>query len=110
MARIIAPVFMMLALMIAVFTYVGGKKKHPPATISGTIRIVVNESLTHVIIRPELAKHAEADDQDTLLTGPLVEELRKNFQGRAVTLEGTGCKSPSPRFSKCLKPRRISID
>ncbi len=88
---------------------VAGTSNNRPETISGTIRIVGNEPFTQVIIRPASRSGAN-HRQDTLIIGPLAEELRSDFQGKAVTLEGNECTSPASRFSKCFRPTKIMID
>ncbi len=76
-------------------------------SITGMIRVVGNQPLTNVILS---TSDKNARDRDYLITGPLREELRRDFQGKVVTLEGTVCTSSSPQFAKCFKPKKITVD
>ena len=75
--------------------------------VNGTIRVVGSEPLAHVVIRTGTAADK---DRDYLITGPLAKELRRDFQGKVVTLEGKACSSSVPRISKCLKPTKITVE
>ncbi|OGW45842.1 MAG: hypothetical protein A2078_10710 [Nitrospirae bacterium GWC2_57_9] len=93
---------LLLALLCTTQSCVAGGKDREVLTMTGTIRVVGNEPFTHLVL-------TEDDGKDTVLTGPLAEELRRHHQGGIVALEGTACTSPSPRFSRCLKPSRLTI-
>ncbi len=97
----------MLLLLFSLQSCVAGAKSDP-VSINGTIRIIGSEKLSHVVLRTSSAgdKHV----RDYLITGPLVQELRSNFQGKVVTLEGTVCRSPSPEFTGCFKPANVIVD
>ncbi len=101
---------MLLTLVLALQSCVAGARDNPPATINGTIRVVGNEPLIQVVIRMNPLRDKGEKNRDTLILGPLAAELRRDFQGRVVTLEGGECASPSPRFSKCFNPTRIIVE
>jgi hypothetical protein len=107
MARLILGAGMILTLLWVSGACVTGTEKRQ--IVSGTIRVVGNEPLTHLIIRPASRDRSDAN-QDILVTGALAKELRSNFQGKSVSLEGTFCASPSPQFARCFKPSKITID
>jgi hypothetical protein len=73
-------------------------------TISGTVRVVGNEPLTHVVVTVAEKTDGEVD---YLITGPLGKKLKGGFQGKKVTLEGEFCASPLPQFRKCFRPYGI---
>ena len=75
-------------------------------TITGTIRLVGNAPFTRVVLTQKDAVPGSGE-RDYLLIGPLQEELRKQYQGRQITLEGIPCSSPTPQFTKCFEPARI---
>jgi hypothetical protein len=79
-----------------------------PATITGTIRLVGNVPFARIVLTPTDSGRG-TKEQDYLLIGPLQDELRKQYQGRLVTLEGTPCASPTPQFGKCFEPTRIIV-
>ncbi len=78
-----------------------------PAVITGTIRLVGNEPFAHTVLIPGDNPDQTARDQVYLLLGPLTEKLKKYYQSRKITLEGSVCASPSPEFSKCFRPTGI---
>ncbi len=75
--------------------------------ITGTIRVVGNEPFTRVVLTVGENPDTATRDQDYLIVGPLGEELRRNYQWKKLTLEGTLCSSPDPAFKKCFNPVRI---
>lgn len=109
MIKTIMAIGTVLALVYATQSCVAGTRNNQPETISGTIRVIGNEPLTHLIIRPA-AKGADGKSPDALITGPLAEELRNNFQGKAVTLEGNACTSPTSQFTRCFRPTKIMVE
>lgn len=101
---------LILALLLFVQSCDVGAKSGEPSTITGTVRIVGNEPLTHVILRTSHAGDKNGRYTDYFIKGPLADELRKNLQGRVVTLDGRACTSPSPQFTKCFKPASVMVD
>lgn len=101
---------LILALAFSIQSCSVGAKSGEPSTITGTIRIVGSEPLTHVILRMNHAEDKNGQHTDYFIKGPLAHELRKNLQGRVVTLEGTACTSPYPQFTKCFKPTDVMVD
>jgi hypothetical protein len=110
MMKTLIAIGMVLTLVYGAQSCVAGISNNQPETISGTIRVVGNEPFTRVIIRPASRSGANAKKQDILITGPLAEELRKDFQGKAVTLEGNACTSPTSQFARCFKPTKIMVE
>lgn len=100
---------LILALILAVQGCDAGAKSSQPSTITGTIRVVGSEPRTHVILRMSRSG-GEGPHTDYFIKGPLAHELRKNLQGRVVTLEGKACISPYPQFTKCFKPTGVMVD
>jgi hypothetical protein len=74
-------------------------------TIAGTVRVVGNEPLTHVVITAEEEKGGRGVDY--LIIGSLEKELRSRYQGKKVTLQGEMCSPPLPQFRKCFRPSKI---
>ncbi len=110
MVKKIIRLCMILTFVWAVQSCIAGAKDNQPATVNGTIRVIGNEPFTQVVIRMNPLKDKGEKDRDTLVIGPLVQELRRDFQGKVVTLEGAACASPSPQFSKCFKPTKIMVE
>jgi hypothetical protein len=75
--------------------------------ITGTVRVVGNEPFTRLVLTVGENPDVATRDQDYLIDGPLGEELRRNYQWKKLTLEGTLCSSPDPAFKKCFNPVRI---
>jgi hypothetical protein len=75
------------------------------ATITGTLRVVGNEPLTHLVVTVE--EERDGRGIDYLIVGPLEKELRDRYQGKKVTLQGKTCSSPLPQFKKCFRPWKI---
>lgn len=96
---------LMLVMLIATQGCAMGSRPSP-VTITGTIRLVGNAPFARVVLTREDSVQGSGE-RDYLLIGPLQEELRKQYQGRLITLEGTPCTSPTPQFSKCFEPTRI---
>lgn len=105
--ELVIPYGIMLLLLFSLQSCVAAAKSDP-VSINGTIRIVGSEKLSHVVLRTGDA--GDKDVRDYLITGPLVQELRSNFQGKVVTLEGTVCSSQSPEFTRCFKPANVIVD
>ena len=97
------PLSGMLLLMLTTQGCAMGVRKPDAATLTGTVRVVGNEPFTRLI----LTTADGVRGKDYLLLGPLLDELRKSFQGKKVSLEGALCSSPEPRFSNCFEPARI---
>ena len=77
----------------------------PEKTIlTGTIRIVGNEPFTKVVLTVEMHPAASTKNMDYLIVGPLKDSLRRDYQGKVMTLEGTLCSSPDPAFKNCFNP------
>ncbi|MGA7828947.1 MAG: hypothetical protein WCA04_14905 [Geobacteraceae bacterium] len=77
------------------------------STITGTIRLVGNEPLTHLVLIPGDNPDKTPREQVYLLVGPLTDKLKKQYQSREITLEGSECAAPSPEYSKCFRPSGI---
>jgi hypothetical protein len=77
------------------------------ATITGTVRLVGNEPFAHLVLTPGDNPDKTPREQEYLLVGPLTDKLKKQYQSRKITLEGSMCTSPSPEFSKCFRPSGI---
>ncbi len=77
------------------------------STITGTIRLVGNEPFAHLVLIPGGKPDKTPREQVYLLVGPLTDKLKKQYQSREITLEGSECASPSPDFSKCFRPSGI---
>ncbi len=96
-----------IILVLMLSTQVGAMgKRHGPATITGTIRLVGNEPFARVVLTTA-GSGKSTGEHDYLLIGPLQKELRELYQGRMVTLEGNPCASPTPQFSRCFEPAKI---
>ena len=96
-----------LMLLLLLATQGCAMGSHPrPVTITGTIRLVGNVPFARVVLTQE-GSVPGSGERDYLLIGPLQEELRKQYQGRLITLEGAHCASPTPQFTKCFEPTRI---
>lgn len=104
--RILRPV-LMLTLLGIMQGCIATPKNGPPIIVNGTIRVVGSEPLAQVVVRTGTASDK---DRDYLITGPLTAELRRDFQGKVVTLEGKICTSPVPQIRKCLKPTKIIVE
>ncbi len=78
-----------------------------PATITGTIRLVGNEPFAKLVLTPDENAGGTPAERDYLLVGPLTDELKKKYQTKRITLEGSICASPSPGFARCFEPSRI---
>jgi hypothetical protein len=74
-------------------------------TLTGILRVVGNEPLTHLAVT--VGEERGGRGVDYLIVGPLERELRGTYQGKKVTLEGEMCSSPLPQFKKCFRPSRI---
>jgi len=96
-----------LVLLFAVLGCAKNMQGAETTIITGTIRVVGNEPFSRVVLtvgeNPDMATR----DQDYLIVGPLAEELRRNFQWKKLTLEGTPCSLSDPAFKKCFNPSRI---
>jgi hypothetical protein len=77
------------------------------AAIYGTIRLVGNEPFSHLVLIPGDNPDKTTRDQVYLLVGPFADKLKKQYQSRKLTLEGSECASPSPEFSRCFRPSGI---
>lgn len=97
----------LLAASFSCATSDGKNRQH--LTVNGTVRVVGNEPLTQVVLTPGAGRDKKPGG-DYLVLGPLAAELRRDFQGRVVTLKGKECTSPVPRFSNCLKPDEIIVE
>jgi hypothetical protein len=75
------------------------------ATITGTVRVVGNEPLTHLVVTVDEEKGGKSVDY--VIIGALEKELRNRYQGNKVTLHGEMCTSPLPQFRKCFRPSMI---
>ncbi len=84
-------------------------KSSEEATITGRI-MVIGSAPGSVLLRTSNTGDKEPGNSDYLITGPLAGELRKNFRGKVVTLEGNACASPSRQFARCFKPASITVD
>lgn len=93
-----------LLMLAAAHGFAMGTK--PAVTITGTIRLVGNAPFARVVLTEE-SPGRKPPVRDYLLTGALTDELRRRYQGRRVTLEGTPCASPLPQFTSCFEPARI---
>ncbi len=93
-------------LVVLLATQGGAMGTRGPVTLTGTIRLVGNAPFARLVLTPENSGQL-TQERDYLLLGPLQDELRKRYQGRLVTLEGTPCASPLPQFSNCFEPARI---
>jgi hypothetical protein len=103
----IGHVVMVLTIVLATQSCTAIAKNSEPVTMTGTIRVIGNEPLTHLVLTARDNTDRAVKNGDYLIIGPLSEELRNRYQGKAVTLEGTICTSPSPEFTRCFKPTRI---
>jgi hypothetical protein len=75
------------------------------ATITGNLRVVGNEPLTHVAVTVE--EERDGTGVDYLIIGPLANKMRDRYQGKKVSLKGEICSSPLPQFKKCFRPSKI---
>jgi hypothetical protein len=75
--------------------------------LTGTIRVVGNEPFTHVVLTVGKNADQAIGDRDYLIVGPLGEQLRKQYQGKKLTVRGTYCTPPDPGFKKCFNPSVI---
>jgi len=75
--------------------------------LTGPIRVVGNEPFTHVVLTVGKNADQAIGDYDYLIVGPLGEQLRKQYQGKKLTVHGTFCTSPDPGFRKCFNPSEI---
>ena len=83
-------------------------KPADPITISGTIKVVGNAPLTHVVLIPSGSDPDRTTaDKVYLITGDLAKELQKQYQYKKVTLTGRSCASPSPAYKKCIQALTI---
>jgi hypothetical protein len=97
--------YLMMLLLLATQGCAMGSRPGP-VTITGTIRLVGNAPFARVVLTLEDSVPGSGE-RDYLLIGPLQEKLRKQYQGRLITLEGAPCASPTPRFNRCFEPTRI---
>ena len=71
--------------------------------VTGTVSVVGSEPFTEVV----LTIPGNAPPRQVLVLGPVGKTLRDGYQGKTVTLEGSGCRPPRPGFSDCITPTRI---
>lgn len=102
--------FLGLAALCALAPASGAMSRRPPevgsATVTGTVRVVGNEPFPATVLTVEPSS-PEGRPRDYLLAGPLEKTLRKEYQGKVVTLEGTDCQPDRPGFSRCFAPAKI---
>lgn len=98
---------LVLVLLVMTQNCMAAQKNGALIIVNGTIRIVGSEPLAHLVIRTGTSADK---DRDYLITGPLAAELRRDFQGKVVTLEGKACSSSVPQIRKCLKPTKIIVE
>ncbi|WP_214173914.1 hypothetical protein [Geomobilimonas luticola] len=101
--RLFGPLSGLLLLLLATQGCAMGVRKPGATTLTGTVRVVGNEPFTRLV----LTTAGGVRGKDYLLLGPLLDELRKRYQGQKVSLEGALCTSPEPRFSNCFEPVRV---
>lgn len=94
----------MLVLMLTTQGCAMGVRKPDVTTLTGTVRVVGNAPFTRLVLT---TTDQQGKGTDYLLLGPLLDELRKQYQGQNVSLIGTPCTSPVPQFAKCFEPVRI---
>jgi hypothetical protein len=94
---------MIALLLITAQSCAAGAKNRETVALTGTVAVVGNEPFTHVILTVGEGK------KDYLITGPLTDELRRHHQGETISLEGSNCTPPSPQFTHCFKPTKITI-
>lgn len=100
-------------ILLAIFGFTGcyeSGQNNQPVTIHGTIRIKTVEDGTYVVLAANQPENKTGGNRDYLIKGPLTEELRSNFRGKAVTLEGRLCSSSLSQIADCLRPAKIMID
>jgi hypothetical protein len=103
-------IFRCLSVMLLLLFAGQGCAGAPPrsnATITGTIRLVGNEPFAHLVLIPGDNPDKTTRDKVYLLVGPLADKLKKDYQSRKITLEGSECASPSPEFTRCFRPTGI---
>jgi hypothetical protein len=98
------PLSGMLILMLTTQGCAMGVRKGEPTILAGTVRLVGNEPFSRLVLT---TSGGEEKGTDYLLVGPLRDELGRGYQGQKVSLEGTRCPSPEPRFPNCFEPVRI---
>jgi hypothetical protein len=79
-------------------------------TIHGIVKVKTIDDEPCVLLAGSQREGGKTTKRDYLIKGPLAEELRSNFQGKAVTLEGSLCSSSIPQIADCLRPEKIMID
>ena len=108
MARIMAgKIIVAMMLLFAVEGCAMNMQNQETKVLRGTIRVVGNEPFTKVVLTLGADPDMATIDQEYLIVGPLREALRRNYQGKKVTLEGALCTSPDPVYKNCFKPVRI---
>lgn len=103
-------IFRCLSIMMLLLFAGQGCASAPPrskSSITGTIRLVGNEPFAQLVLIPGENPDKTTRDKVYLLIGPLADKLKKDYQSRKITLEGSECASPSPEFSRCFRPTGI---
>jgi hypothetical protein len=98
------PLSGILILMLTTQGCATGVRKGDATILAGTVRLVGNEPFSRLVLT---TSEGEEKGKDYLLVGPLRDQLWKGYQGQKVSLEGSRCTSPEPRFPDCFEPVRI---
>lgn len=104
-----------LALVFAISGCFDGGGNNPPLAVHGTIEVKTIDGRLYVVLATnqlgaDESKGEKYGRRDYLIKGPLAEELRSNFRGKSVTVEGTVCSSSLSQIADCLRPAKIMID
>jgi hypothetical protein len=75
--------------------------------LTGTIRVVGNEPFPKVVLTLGAKPDSATIDLQYLIVGPLKDSLRRSYQGKKLTLEGSLCTSPDPVFKNCFNAAKV---
>jgi hypothetical protein len=83
------------------------RKNEETPILKGTIRVVGNEPFTRLFLTVPTPGERCRSTTEYIMKGALVEELRRHYQGKVVTLEYRRCQVSLPDNVSCIEPERI---